>query len=267
MTNLAAYAKEHVKPPSHFTGKERDSESGNDYFGARYYASTMGRWLSPDPSNWGIDFFYPQTWNHYSYVANNPLSATDPNGLWLTPTHNRIIDNAFPGLSKEQRQILKSVSKGIDDQSAMDRSQQFKHGMSPDVGPFDPVTNPEIDSEDWIERNEHQAKEIQDQWIASGHSGISPAALAAFGNALHTIADERSPAHAGFQRVNWWTLPWHVWREQNLFHQHDGKVQHAVGDAQTAFYLVFGTAFGDQATHESGKGRIVDWRPLPDQPK
>ncbi len=32
----------------HFTGKERDSESGNDYFGARYYASTMGRWLSPD---------------------------------------------------------------------------------------------------------------------------------------------------------------------------------------------------------------------------
>ena len=32
-----------------FTGKERDSESGNDYFGARYYASSMGRMLSPDP--------------------------------------------------------------------------------------------------------------------------------------------------------------------------------------------------------------------------
>jgi RHS repeat-associated protein len=32
----------------HFTGKERDTESGNDYFGARYYASSMGRWLSPD---------------------------------------------------------------------------------------------------------------------------------------------------------------------------------------------------------------------------
>ena len=30
------------------TGKERDTESGNDYFGARYYASSMGRWLSPD---------------------------------------------------------------------------------------------------------------------------------------------------------------------------------------------------------------------------
>lgn len=31
------------------TGKERDAESGNDYFGARYYASAMGRFLSPDP--------------------------------------------------------------------------------------------------------------------------------------------------------------------------------------------------------------------------
>lgn len=33
---------------SHYTGKERDTESGNDYFGARYYASSMGRFMSPD---------------------------------------------------------------------------------------------------------------------------------------------------------------------------------------------------------------------------
>ena len=37
-----------------FTGKERDTESGNDYFGARYYASTMGRFMSPDPSKLSI---------------------------------------------------------------------------------------------------------------------------------------------------------------------------------------------------------------------
>jgi RHS repeat-associated protein len=36
-------------PVSRFTGKERDSESGNDYFGARYFGSNMGRFLSPDP--------------------------------------------------------------------------------------------------------------------------------------------------------------------------------------------------------------------------
>ena len=33
-----------------FTGKERDAESGLDYFGARYYASNMGRWMSPRSS-------------------------------------------------------------------------------------------------------------------------------------------------------------------------------------------------------------------------
>ena len=126
-------------------------------------------------------------------------------------------------------------------------------------------SDPEYATDDWIEQNEHDAKEIQDEWIASGHSGISPAALAAFGNALHTIADERSPAHAGFQKVNRWTLPWHILREENLFHQHDGKVKHAIGDGQSAFYSVFGTALGDQATHESGKVTIIDWQPLPDQ--
>jgi RHS repeat-associated protein len=63
-----------------FTGKERDTESGLDYFGARHYASTMGRWMVPDkpfddqaPSD-------PQSWNLYSYVRNNPLRFTDPNG-------------------------------------------------------------------------------------------------------------------------------------------------------------------------------------------
>ena len=37
-----------------FTGKERDSESGNDYFGARYYGSSMGRFMSPDPSGYWL---------------------------------------------------------------------------------------------------------------------------------------------------------------------------------------------------------------------
>ncbi len=66
--------------PHHSTGKERDSESGNDYFGARYYAPTMGRWLSPDPTMQSEILELPQTWNRYSYVYNRPLYATDPDG-------------------------------------------------------------------------------------------------------------------------------------------------------------------------------------------
>ncbi len=63
-----------------FTGKERDVESGLDYFGARYYGSALGRFTSPDPDNAGSDPSNPQSWNAYSYVLNSPLSNTDPNG-------------------------------------------------------------------------------------------------------------------------------------------------------------------------------------------
>ena len=79
-TGSANFPTEH-----HFTGKERDTESGLDYFGARYYASNMGRWMSPD---WAdkpeavpySDLSNPQSLNLYGYVNNNPLSKTDPDG-------------------------------------------------------------------------------------------------------------------------------------------------------------------------------------------
>lgn len=68
--------------PLNFTGKERDTESGNDYFGARYYGSSMGRMMSPDPSGlYFADPTNPQSLNLYSYVLNNPLVNTDPTGL------------------------------------------------------------------------------------------------------------------------------------------------------------------------------------------
>jgi RHS repeat-associated protein len=69
----------------HFTGKERDTESGLDYFGARYYASAVGRWQSPDWSAEpeGVPYATltnPQSLNLYRYVANNPLGGVDVDG-------------------------------------------------------------------------------------------------------------------------------------------------------------------------------------------
>lgn len=61
------------------TGKERDSESGNDYFDARYFSSSMGRFMSPDDGT-DQDTANPQSMNRYSYVHNNPLRFNDPFG-------------------------------------------------------------------------------------------------------------------------------------------------------------------------------------------
>jgi len=58
-----------------FTGKERDTETGLDYFGARYYDSKIGRWMSVDP----LADKYPG-WSPYNYVSNNPLRLVDKDG-------------------------------------------------------------------------------------------------------------------------------------------------------------------------------------------
>jgi RHS repeat-associated protein len=69
----------------HFTGKEHDAESGLDFFGARYYAENMGRWMSPD---WSVavepvpyaKLGDPQSLNLYNYVRNNPIAVVDADG-------------------------------------------------------------------------------------------------------------------------------------------------------------------------------------------
>ena len=61
---------------------ERDTESTNDYFNARYYASNIAaRFLTPDPYNGSYDQMNPQSFNRYMYVNGNTLAFTDPSGL------------------------------------------------------------------------------------------------------------------------------------------------------------------------------------------
>jgi RHS repeat-associated protein len=68
-----------------FTGKERDPETGLDYFGARYYGNAIGRFITPDWAAKPVNVPYanfgnPQSLNLYSYVKNNPTTFGDPDG-------------------------------------------------------------------------------------------------------------------------------------------------------------------------------------------
>ena len=63
--------------PHTYTGQEEDGETGLYYYGARYYDSLLGKFLSPDPL---VDPFTPQDLNTYQYVHGNPLRIIDPDG-------------------------------------------------------------------------------------------------------------------------------------------------------------------------------------------
>jgi RHS repeat-associated protein len=74
----------------HFTGKERDTGSGDDYFAVRYEASSMGSFMSPDPSAKPANL---QSWNLYGHALNNPpinINPTGPDCIYVNDAGNRI---------------------------------------------------------------------------------------------------------------------------------------------------------------------------------
>ncbi|MHB8652645.1 MAG: RHS repeat domain-containing protein [Terriglobia bacterium] len=193
-----------------FTGKERDTETGNDYFGARLYENNLGRFMSPDPiilpnlAGGSSEFVNPQRWNKYAYALNDPLVYVDPNGKWSTAVHNQIIDQVFQNiLDSGGIQILKAASLMVDSDQSLAGS--YKHGMS---APFQDPSSAEGLGDMFIEENLQEAVRAQMDW-ESKHGGpddgkvyLSNDALDFFGTALHTATDRTSPWHSGNQ--TWW---------------------------------------------------------------
>lgn len=170
-----------------FIGKERDAETGLDYFGARYYAASAGRFTGVDPSRVSVKLPDPQSWNRYTYALNNPLKYLDTNGKWLTRTHEWIVDHALPKLSSHERGIIKAVSKSVDHESgSFSNENAYKHGLRKSDETF------------------AQAADKTDKWItdhisAAGNASDRDESLKQFGYAFHTVTDETSPSHIGYQ--------------------------------------------------------------------
>lgn len=101
-----------------FTGKERDTESGLDNFGARYYGSAIGRFSSVDPFTvTPARVIDPQQLNLYAYVRNNPLKHIDPTGM--------IIDDA--ACKQNQKNCGKDWQKILDIANQTDKNGNYTH--------------------------------------------------------------------------------------------------------------------------------------------
>jgi RHS repeat-associated protein len=75
------FAESGTQEKHHFTGYERDSESGLDYAINRVCSSATGRYLRPGPNGRSYNLAAPRTMNRYAYVNNDPINSVDPLGL------------------------------------------------------------------------------------------------------------------------------------------------------------------------------------------
>jgi len=110
-------------PALKFSGKEWDSESGLDYFGARYSYAAHYRWLSVDPViNREEALANPQLWDLYAYCRNNPATYWDPDGMdvfesivgwWQTTPLSHFVKGDFEqGLKIIAEQMHEDIMSG-----------------------------------------------------------------------------------------------------------------------------------------------------------
>jgi RHS repeat-associated protein len=106
--------------PRQFSGKERDAETGFDYFGARYYSSAQGRFTNPDTAE--PDLTNPQTFNRYRYALNNPLHYIDRDGLYEEDVHRGLtaILALAAGFSLESANAIGAAAQFVDDDPRTD---------------------------------------------------------------------------------------------------------------------------------------------------
>jgi RHS repeat-associated protein len=138
---LTTCARAQARAGSHYpflTSKERDIETGLDYFLARYYSSTQGSFASADPLLESGEPSQPQSWNRYSYTVNNPLKYTDPDGLrYVQRTlENGQIQYGWCATDDCYDNAIDSKSKGYAGWTPVtfDESKPFEYMTTPGIG-------------------------------------------------------------------------------------------------------------------------------------
>jgi RHS repeat-associated protein len=169
---------------SRSSGKERDAETGLNFFGARYMSAAQGRFMIPDVSGEDRAPLDPQSWNMYSYVRNRPTRFVDIGGKWATDIHVSLTQYALSGyVSAKELQIL------VNQQYDMDKhhnslQEQFKHAMS----------------NGGANQSSAEAKTLMNGFLSTelglaARGGLNSDGLVHLGNAIHTHQDTTSKVH------------------------------------------------------------------------
>ena len=91
-----------------FTGKEKDAETGYDYFGARYFDSRVGRFLSVDPHALKYQALSP-----FCYAANNPVAFLDPTGMDSASSQANVGALVATGIGTAVRIVLPNLIEPV----------------------------------------------------------------------------------------------------------------------------------------------------------
>ena len=108
-----------------FTGKERDWETGYDYFGARYYDFRKGFWNSVDP----LADNYPGN-TPYLYCNGNPIMLIDPDGRVVIAASRVAQERLLSTLSCEERGYVSFDTKGQINLDRLNRCNSTSHNMT-----------------------------------------------------------------------------------------------------------------------------------------
>jgi len=146
----------------HFTGKERDPESNLDYFGARYYSSSLGRFATPDPlqpamsNSVVLNQFLtdPQAWDKYAYSLGNPITYRDQGGHFTGNDHERIQMNAMLASGYSQAAAHVAATADVHMDNLLNAAPGLPYANHLTTSAYQNRVNPQHG-----ERGEHQTRE------------------------------------------------------------------------------------------------------------
>ena len=108
-----------------YCGKERDEETGLYYYGMRYYADWLCRFVSVDP----LQFEYPEL-TPYQYASNNPVTMIDLDGL-----------EGVDPQEQNNTQLFKKTSYTTTNSGNIDNSTPFKFLSNVGTAVFNGITD------------------------------------------------------------------------------------------------------------------------------